>query len=240
MWQTKWGRCIYTSPSGYKVYQNLLYRWLTLGSPALQTVLNRYKPHKPVLYYLPGLTLMLRHQPAKTCLLGLGGAGVVHMLNKFFPYITAIDNSQEVIEIAKEFFWVDKLQGLEIVHANGVDYLSEEVHNFTHILVDLYDAQHFPKECANEDFFKHCKKSLTTDGFLVVNLANHQEQLSLLQLIKKQFKHTLVIPVKKCANVIILASMVVSEEEFLQSINQTNEIKKISWMQDWGLVGALF
>ncbi|TAL62590.1 MAG: hypothetical protein EPN84_06225, partial [Legionella sp.] len=80
MLQTRWGKCIYVSPSGYEVYQNLFYRWLTLGTSALQTVINLRKPEKPVLHYLPMLSLMARHLPAETCLLGLGGGGILHLL----------------------------------------------------------------------------------------------------------------------------------------------------------------
>ena len=113
MWQTKMGKCIYTSPSGYKVYQNLFYRWLTLGSDALQTVINRRTPQKPVLYYLPALTLMTRKYPGLTCLLGLGGAGLALMLNK--TSLVAVDNSEEVIEIAKKFFMIEHLKNLTII-----------------------------------------------------------------------------------------------------------------------------
>lgn len=105
MWKTKFGKCIYISPSGYKVYQNLLYRWLTLGSEAWQTVINRYIPRRPGLHYLQMLTLMARKYPNDCCLLGLGGAGIAHLLGaqKTIRSIVAVESSEEVIQIAKKF-----------------------------------------------------------------------------------------------------------------------------------------
>ncbi|KTD00381.1 hypothetical protein OQJ19_15900 [Fluoribacter gormanii] len=235
MWKTKLGTCIYTSPSGYKVYQNACYRWLKLGSNALQTVINRHNPHKPGLYYLPALTLMARKYLGPTCMLGLGGAGVALML-KDIPLI-AVDNSEEVIEIAKRFFIIDRLKNLTIIHENAMDYVQKCELHFSHLIVDLYNANHFPPECANAQFFASCKKIITEDGVLAVNLANIKEQYPIFQLIKNQFSHTLVIPIRQSANMVILAAKNDSKELFIKKINETDAFKRIIWVDSWGYVG---
>lgn len=239
MWQTKFSTCIYESPSGYKVHQNVFYRWLTLGSDALQTVISRRNPQKPVLYYLPALSLMARKFPNDCCVLGLGGAGVVHLLASYQSdqSIVAVESSDEVIQIAKKYFMVDQINHLTLVHQNAMDYLHECQRSFPHLLVDLYDANHFPEECTNDAFFYQCKNKLTENGFLSVNLANLKEQSYILQLIKKHFKTTLVIPVKKCANMVIIASKNENKEWFIQQIRASGEIKKIVWVENWGYVG---
>lgn len=240
MWKTKFGTCIYVSPSGYKVYQNLLYRWLTLGSNALQTVINRHNPKKPGLYYLPALTLMARKHPGTSCLLGLGGAGVAHMLGSVIPEQTliAVDISDEVIQIAQQFFMVDLIQGLTIFKQNATEYVRENNDKFTHLLIDLYDANNFPAECKNDNFFLNCKNRLEKDGFIAVNLANFKEQWPIFQLIKKQFEHTITIPMQKSANMVIIASPIENKELFINKIRETGEIKKIEWMDNWGCVGS--
>ena len=235
MWKTKLGRCIYTSPSGYKVYQNLCYRWLTLGSTALQTVINRYKPHKPVLYYLPALTLMARQYPGVTCMLGLGGAGNAWML-KDIPLV-AVDNSEEVIDIAKRFFMIDHLKNLNVIHENAADYIQKQPPKYTHLIIDLYNANHFPPECANADFFASCKRIMTEDGFLAINLANIKEQHPIFQLVKNQFNNTLVVPIRNSANMVIFASQNESKELFMDQVKQTFAFKRIIWVESWGFVG---
>lgn len=229
------GTCIYTSPSGYKVYQNLWYRWLTLGSDALQTVISRRNPHKPILYYLPALTLMARKYPGSICLFGLGGAGIPLMLDDR-PLIV-VDNSDEVIDIARRFFRIDHLKNVTIVHENAVDYVQHCKTSFSHLMVDLYNANHFPPECAHEAFFSFCKKLISENGFFTINLANIKEQYPLFQLVKNQFNNTLVIPVKNSANMVIYASDMMNKELFIKKIEQTTAFKRIFWVNTWGYVG---
>jgi len=236
MWQTKLGTCIYTSSSGYKIHQNLFYRWLTMNSNALQTVINRRHPEKPVLYYLPALTLMARTFPASTCLLGLGGAGVAHMLSCDTP-IVAVDNSEEIMQLAKQFFMTDRLPNLTLIHQNAAHYVEECLTQYPHLIVDLYGANYFPIECMNDAFFIHCKNRLTDNGFIAINLANLKEQWPIFQLIKKQFKHTIVIPIKKSANLVIIACNHENGEFFINRLKESGEIKKITWIIPWGYIG---
>ncbi|CAM2988355.1 spermidine synthase [Legionella worsleiensis] len=239
MWKTKFGHCIYTSSSGFQVFENPGYRWLTLGSSALQTVINKRKPYKPILRYLPSLSLMTRHYPENCCVLGLGGGGIAHMLFHNNPNqpITAVECSEEIIQIAKQFFMVQRLTNLKIIHQNAEDFLQEKNFEYKHLIVDLYDAHHFPQECATDDFFNSCRNSLKEDGFLAVNLANYKEQWALVQTIKQHFTATIIIPVKHCANLIVIASRNSSKEILMDSIVATKEIKKLVWTHSWGLVG---
>lgn len=239
-WFTKFSKCIYTSPSGYKVYENFLYRWLTLDSHVLQTVINKRSPKRPVLYYVPALTLMARTKPNHCCILGLGGAGVVQVLASFpFP-ITAVDNSDEIIHIAQRYFMIDKINNLNIIHQSAELYLEQCTKRYTHLLIDLYNAQSFPPECNHEQFFLNCKKSLTPDGFMAVNLANTKEQHPILQLIKHHFINTLTIPIKNCANMVIIASNHERRDEFVNNILETKEITKVMLVSSWGYVGKYY
>ena len=239
MWKTNLGKCIYTSPSGYKVVQNAIYRWLTLGSDALQTVINRRIPQNPILHYLPALTLMARYFPDNCCLLGLGGAGIPHMLKAITPNqsITAVECSEEVIQIAKDYFMVNQLPKLEIIHQNASEFVQNCSSLYKHLIVDLYDAHHFPKECTTDNFFISCQNRLTEDGFLAVNLANYKEQWLLVQTMKKHFNASLVIPIKHCANLVLIAAKNPNKELFIEQINATGELKNISWTQSWGTLG---
>ncbi|WP_058535082.1 spermidine synthase [Legionella saoudiensis] len=242
MWKTKFGKCIYESPSGYKVYQNFFYRWLTLGSTALQTVINRRHPQRPVLHYLPALTLMARQYPGASCLLGLGGAGIPLMLSREqppLPSLTVIDKSEEVIDIAKRFFISEELKNLTIIHDDAMNYVAQTNETYTHLMIDLYNAHFYPPECNNELFFSSCQRIIADGGFLALNLANIREQWPLFQLVKKYFKHTLVIPIKKSANMVIIASNDKNKEHFFQQVRMSGELKQIIWVESWDYVGDL-
>lgn len=239
MWQTRFGKCIYVSPSGYRVFQNTWFRWLTFGSPALQTVIFRPCPSKPVLHYLRALSLMVRHNPGSCCLLGLGGAGLPHMLSSIDVPITVVEYSDEVIGIAKQFFMAGSITQLSIVQANAVDFLKHSTAKYAHLLVDLYDDSKFPLECANAYFFNLCYERLLDDGIIAVNLANLKEQRYILQVIKSAFGCTIVIPIKKCSNMVVFASKNRDKNWLLEKIQSTAEIKKSVWVEGWGLVVTL-
>lgn len=241
IWQTLFGKCIHESPSGYKVYQNFFYRWLTYNSPALQTVLNRLRPKRPVLHYLPALTLMARTYPNNYCLLGLGGAAVPHLLSLSHAHFNniVVDYSEEVIEIGRRFFMVGKIPYLSITQADALTYLKQCKIVFPHLIIDLYEADCFPKNCANVEFFLQCKECIEEEGFVAINIASLKQQWSLLQLVKNQFANTLVIPVKKSCNMIVIASKKEDKEWFLDKIRSAGEVKKISWVPKWGYVAEM-
>jgi spermidine synthase len=240
MWKTKFGRCIDTSSSGYKVYQNHYYRWLTLGSDAIHTLINRRAPYRAELHYLRPITLMARLNPGATCILGLGGAGIPHLLQHTHPNtsLTAIELSPEIIQIANQFFMIQQLPYLKVLEHNAVDYIKACQETYDHLIIDIYGAYDFPSECCNSAFFMQCKYLLTEKGFLAVNVANPEELKPILQYIKEHFYlNTIVIPIKKCANTVILASKSDDKDFFDIQIRQNSEIKKIAWVSGWGHVG---
>ncbi|MBN9229975.1 MAG: methyltransferase domain-containing protein [Legionella sp.] len=238
--KTRWGRCIYESASGYQVYQNWLYRWLKFNSTAIQTLQYRRNPWKPGLHYLPMLTLTMRYFPGDGTLLGLGGGGIPWLLSKAAPQknITAIEISAEVIKIAQTYFGTSELKNLTVIEANAADFVQEHPEQCSHILVDLYNAHHFPPECCTEVFFQNCSRLISSRGVLTVNLANISEQKPILELIKNYCRQVLLIPIKRSVNLVLIAGNFANHELFYNQLLQTKEIKKISWVQDWGFVGS--
>lgn len=71
---------------------------------------------------------------------------------------------------------------------------------------------------------------------MAINLANTKEQDPIFQLVRNQFKHTMVIPVRKSSNMVIFAADE-SKEWFMNKIKQTSAFKRIIWVESWGYVG---
>lgn len=131
---------------------------------------------------------------------------------------------------------IDHLKKLTVVHENAKDYIETCKRKYNHVIIDLYNANHFPPECADANFFASCKRIMTEDGFLAINLANIKEQDAIFQLVRNQFKHTLVIPIRKSSNMVIFAADE-SKELFMNKIKQTSAFKRIIWVESWGYVG---
>ncbi len=238
MWKTKWGRCIFTSPSGIKVYQNFLYRWLTFGCGEYQTLINRKYPYKPELNYIKPVTLLPRTYKGTCCVLGLGGGALLHLLRyQAKNSITVVESSDEVIDIAKRYFALNDLQGIHIIHDKAEHFIEKTPDRYDHLIIDVYGGNSFPEECLNPQFFWSCKNSLTEQGFLAINIANSKERRPIYELIKELFQHNMVIiPIKRRANLVIIASNHSDTELFTHKIRQSGEIKKMMWDPEWGNV----
>lgn len=242
MWKTFAGRCIYQSPQGIRIFQNILFRWLKFDSEALQSVLNRYLPQKPELKYIKSLILAAQLQPDDCCMLGLGGGGVAHALSPFLRQskLVIVEKNAEVIELAQSFFMLNRLKNIIITHEDASLFMSKNANKFQHLLVDLFTADTFPAECSTEEFFMHCKQNLKPGGILVINLANSREHLALFQLIQKQFlQATLVMPVSGKANLIVFAQNSDTINPFLTLLKENRRLKELYWTGTWGYVGKL-
>ena len=185
--------------------------------------------------YLLPFTMALRAQPGPTCLLGLGGGAVLHVAAPHLTYspITAVEINAEVIALSRQFFWLNSIPLLTVVHEEAHNFLGQNQTHFKHILIDLYADTGFPKNCTQTDFFDQCKQSLHKDGFLALNLVNLQRELSILDHVKTIFPQaTLCIPVPYSSNMIVLASH--SKETLLSLIYSAPNLKTFIWDSVFG------
>lgn len=246
LWKIWNGRILYQSETGIRVLDNYFFRILKFNSSPYQTVINTSRPQKPSLPYIQALNFMAAQQPGHCLLLGLGGAGVAHALSPFlktFDYkITAVEISQEVIAVAQKYFMIEKISNLTIIHADA-NHFVQESHSyppFKHILIDLSDAERFPPDCNRELFFAQCKARLAKGGFLAINLANRNEQRPIFDMLKKQFSSPLVaIPLKKCANMVIVAAKDEATPKLLDAFKASQQVQSLRWDSYWGCVAEL-
>ncbi|RJT48303.1 hypothetical protein D6J04_04175 [Legionella taurinensis] len=242
IWKTFAGRCIYQSQTGTRVYENMIFRWLKFESKAIQTLINKHYPASPALHYIKPLLFMAKQFPDHCCLMGLGGAGAAHALSPFLTSskITAVEISQEIVDVASRFFMLSTIPNLEVIHQDAFHFIENTPRTFRHIIVDLFNASHFPPHCNNDTFFALCKSRLSKDGILAVNLANRQEQRPIFEMMQRQFGYNMVsIPVEGCANLVILASNS-EDNQFLKHYFTTHkQVKRMAWDATWGHLAAI-
>ena len=242
MWKTLGGRCIYQAPNGAKVHQNYIYRWLTLNSDALQTLINRRSPQNPELGYIHQMAFAVRERPADCCLLGLGGAGVAHALMPYLKNSTllVVENNPEVISIATDYFMSDRLKNLSIIKQDANLFVQQCNTRYQHLMVDLYESHAFPAHCSTPDFFLGCRNLLLHDGILALNLTNLQEQWSLFRQVREIFcQRTVSLPVKGSANMIVLACNSSSVAPLLDLLTKSQRLKELKWDARWGCIARI-
>lgn len=241
-WKTLFGRCIYQGPEGIRVFENFCYRWLKFDSDALQTLLNKKNPARIGLNYINQLIFMVLENPGNCALLGLGGANIIHALHKqLVDYqLLAVEQSAEIITLASDFFYLTKRNHLQIVHSDAHEFVYQSTLKFKHLLVDLFDAHHFPQHCNNQAFFAQCKRLLCNEGILAVNLANQQEQKKIFHLIREEFAgNTIILPVQGCANIIVIAGQKEIITQSLQRLKTHLTTQQLTWDANWGYVAQI-
>lgn len=242
IWKTFAGRCIHRGLNGVRVKQNIRYRWLTFDSDAIQTLIHRHHPETAGLQYIQAFTLAARANPAPSCLLGLGGAGVAHTLAPYFKNIPldAVESSLEVIDIGSQYFMIESIKNLRIIHQDAFLYVQNTENRYQHLLIDISGAHEFPAHCNSLDFFAHAHRILLPNGILAINLANPHEHWPILSHIRNHFQHcTVSIPIKGTANMVILAYKDESIKPLLSLFERQTGLKQLIWDSEWGYVARL-
>lgn len=140
-----------------------------------------------------------------------------------------------MIRIAEQFFMLKELQNTRIISEDANRFLQKSEQTFPHIIVDLFTDNNFPLSCQSAEFFSNAYHLLEEEGVLAVNLANSEEHWSLFQLIRTQFsKATLVFPIPKSANLVILAKKSASIVPFATKLKDRKHIKQVNVSKRWG------
>lgn len=233
-------RCIYQSSSGIRVYQNPRFRWLTFGNQFIQTVIRRRHPQRPALDYISLIIQVVLNSPGDCCLLGLGGAGIAHALRPGLgtASIIAVDNNQEVIDIANRYFNLSDINHLITIHQNADRFVATAAGHYQHMLIDLHDANAFPHECNHPQFFAHCHALIKPGGTLIVNVLNIQKNRSLFEYIQRQFNNDVIlVPIKATTNTLIVAYHLTHRNQLLNRVKTHGFIKHLIWDDYWGYIG---
>lgn len=238
-WQTLAGRVLEHSENGLRVLQNSHYRWLQFSDNAIQTLISRRTPHKPVMRYLKAITLAARVFKGSTCVLGVGGGAILHYLSHENPDdpLLAVEYSPQVLAVARRFFGLDTLSGLTVMEADAFDVLAHTDGIFDNILVDLATAEGLPSACFHEVFFKNSHRALASNGVLALNLSTPERHQALLQPLRVVFGETLSVPIRGCANIIVFAT---KHQRMLSLLNHAEFsafFKRVEWTGTLGWVG---
>ncbi|MBI3379727.1 hypothetical protein HY029_03175 [Candidatus Gottesmanbacteria bacterium] len=108
----------------------------------------------------------------QSCLiLGLGGGTVIKILQKYYPevYMDVIEFDLAIIDIAKKYFDIGKIDNLNIINADAFKWIKQVRNNYDLIIFDLYVGKTNPRKSRTIDFLKDLKKILKKAGIILFN-----------------------------------------------------------------------
>jgi spermidine synthase len=149
--------------------------------------------------------------PRKVLLIGLGAASITKYLYRNFPLakLTVVEIEPRVVAAARQFFKLpDDPKRLNIVVADGAQFVAENDKKYDLILVDGFDEDARPGELDSLPFYQMCRSRLSENGVLAVNLLGRSRGYATsLERLREAFDgRSLAFPSTESGNVIALGA----------------------------------
>ncbi|CAK1603562.1 unnamed protein product [Parnassius mnemosyne] len=156
---------------------------------------------------------------AKVAVLGLGGGSLCMFLKKCFDkvQVTAVDLDPAMLDVAKKHFELETDERLQVQIKDGVDFLKDEAksgHQYDAVMFDMDSKDRTlglscpPRQFLDEDVLADVKTILSNDGHFILNLVCRDTKLqeSILETLKRHFKHLISVKLYEEVNEIVFAT----------------------------------
>lgn len=108
-------------------------------------------------------------------ILGLGGGTLAHLLSRSYPEvdITSVEYDEVMIQLAKEYFYVDKIPNHRIIHEDALRLVIEPEENdiapssLDLLIVDVLNGDKFPDLGKTGNFISAVKRLIRPGGHIV-------------------------------------------------------------------------
>jgi spermidine synthase len=175
------------------------------GEKIVESRVDLAAPHRLVLHYtrlmMTGLLYCTPHPPRRALLIGLGGGGMVHFLNRVFPAIQldVVELQPRIIRLAREAFGVRPPMigpNTRIMQADGGSFVAQQpgaqydlvfVDGFLHPGTPGTDPSGVPANLKGADFLRKLVRILQPGGVVVFNLNEGSHTPSDTALLKQTF-----------------------------------------------------
>lgn len=108
-------------------------------------------------------------------ILGLGGGTLAHLLSRAYPDvdITSVEYDEVMIQLAKEYFYVDKIPNHKIIHEDALRIVVEPEENditpssLDLLIVDVLNGDKYPDLGKTGNFISAVKRLIRPGGHVV-------------------------------------------------------------------------
>ena len=154
-------------------------RYLYFNVRLMQSEMLLRTPNSLELRYSQKLMafLLFHPRPKRVVLIGLAGGSLIKFCHQRLPgaQLTAVELDPDVIAWREAFMLPPDGPRLEVLQADGAEYLENVDKGIDALLVDAFDKTGFAPSLANREFFEAAFAKLSGNGVLVINLAGEKE-----------------------------------------------------------------
>lgn len=147
------------------------------------------------------LSYLFRPHPERVLIVGLGGGSMPHFLGRYDRKvkIDVVEIDPAIIQVAAQYFGVRSGGNLNIMNADGLEYLTNTRAKYDVIYMDAFlkpsantDDTGVPVRMKTVNFYKSVQEKLKPDGIVVFNLNPHAGQADDVKTIREAFSSTYV------------------------------------------------
>lgn len=177
----------------------------------IQSAMRKRSPNTLALRYTQQMMLFMvfMPRPQHIALIGLGGGSIIKFCRQHLPttQLTAIELDPDVIALRDVFQVPPDDAHLQIIQADGADYLANTETAIDVLLVDAFDATGYAPRLGDITFFENAIEKLSARGMLVLNLAGEQAQYAGLigNALEVFDDRVIVLPIREDGNHLLFA-----------------------------------
>lgn len=194
------------------------------GMEALESKLDLGRPHRLLLPYTQYMfaSYLVRPQPERVLIVGLGGGAMVHFLKHHDPDlgIDVVEIDPVVVKIAAKYFAVTSEGKVKIILQDAARYLTTTQERYDVIYMDAFlkpsaetDDTGVPLRLTTIEFFKSMQKRLKPGGAVVFNLHLHGGTEDSLADVRSAFPQVYVFEVSHRLSLAVVGSLAKEREE---------------------------
>lgn len=154
-------------------------RFLYFNVRLMQSEMSLKAPHDLAIRYTQKMMafLLFQPRPKRIVLIGLGGGSLIKFCYQRMPgtQLTAVELDPNVIAFRDTFLLPPDDDRLQVLEADGAEFLENTEKGIDALLVDAFDKTGFAPSLANREFFDNAYAKLSGNGVLVINLAGEKE-----------------------------------------------------------------
>ena len=193
---------------------------VNLHTDLLQSVFDFHNPLHLVSEYTQAMMLGLvwQNQPQRIYIAGFGGGRIPLVLHYYLPetVIDCADVDPIAVEAATQCFGVQFNSRLTVAIQDGREYLEQQNadRQYDIIMTDVFFGNgYFPHRLATKEFYQLCKKRLSRDGVVLVNLLQRDEfYAEKIKTLQSVFSQVCVCPWKDINSVLIGSNSAIFEK----------------------------
>ena len=154
-------------------------RFLYFNVRLMQSEMSLKAPNDLAIRYTQKMMafLLFQPRPKRIALIGLGGGSLIKFCYHRMPgtQLTAVELDPNVIAFRDTFQLPPDDDRLQVLEADGAQFLESTEKGIDALLVDAFDKTGFAPSLANREFFDNAFAKLSGNGVLVINLAGEKE-----------------------------------------------------------------